>query len=663
MSWRAGLMWLFTGWWAASFGLADEPVYDAADRGHWSLVPRGDPQPPVFDAPADQAWLATEIDAFILARLHEAGLRPAPPANRTTLIRRLCFDLTGLPPSPEEVEAFVHDPSPNAYETLVERLLASPHYGERWARHWLDVVRYAETEGFEYDNYLPGAWRYRDYVIDSLNADKPYDQFVREQVAGDELAPDNPTMLIAAGFHRLGPVRRNAGNQEVAGSRNEVLTEMTNTISSVFLGLTVGCARCHDHMFDPIRQKDYYQLEAFLAATHERNVPLVDAEQVTAWQARTDQIKAEMKQISKSLGTAGGETREALETQLKELEAQLPPPLPTICTVEDRAAERTAIHVLQRGNWNQPIKPVGMRVLGVLLPEGAAELPADTPAARARLAEWLTSPGHPLTARVIVNRVWQNHFGCGLVDTPNDFGVNGDPPSHPELLDWLANRFVAGGWRLKSLHRLIVLSNTYRQAASSADASHALAVDPSNRLLWRANRRRLQAEEIRDAMLAVSGKLNLKAGGASVVTPVESDLVNLLYKPSQWSVTADRQEHFRRSIYLLAKRNLRLPFMEVFDQPDAQTSCARRESSTHAPQALELLNGQLANELADALAERLLREAGSEPDRQIALAFRLVASRLPNEAEAARAHNFLRAGSLRELALAMLNLNAFLYVD
>lgn len=641
----------------------DEPEYDAVERDHWSFLPRGNPQPPVSEDPADRAWVANEIDAFVLARLREADLRPAPRADRTTLIRRLTFDLTGLPPSPDDVAAFVSDPSPHAYEALVERLLASPHYGERWARRWLDVVRYAETEGFEYDNYLPGAWRYRDYVIESLNVDKPYDQFVREQVAGEELAADEPTLQVAAAFHRLGPVRRNAGNQEVAGSRNEVLTEMTNTIGSVFLGLTVGCARCHDHMYDAIRQKDYYRLEAFLAATHERNIPLADAEQVAAWQSRTDALKAQIKQLGKTLAAAVGETREALTAQLKQLDAQLPPPLPTICTVEDRAAERTTIHVLQRGNWDQPREAVGMRVLGVLLPEGAAELPPDTLQARTRLAQWLTSPEHPLTARVMVNRVWQEHFGSGIVATPNDFGVNGDSPSHPELLDWLANRFVAGGWRLKPLHRLIALSNTYRQSTRSAETARAAAIDPNNRLLWRFNRRRLAAEEIRDAVLSVAGKLNLKAGGPSVVTPVESDLVDLLYKPSQWSVTHDRDEHFRRSIFLLAKRNLRLPFMEVFDQPDAQTSCARRESSTHAPQALELLNGQFSNELAGALAERLQREAGADAARQVELAFRLVAGRPPSETEAARALAFVGNQPLREFALAMLNLNAFLYVD
>jgi hypothetical protein len=639
---------------------ADEEPYD---RSHWSFQPRQAPHPPAFSEPSDRGWLQNEIDAFVLERLKTADLQPAPEASRPALIRRLYFNLVGLPPTPTEVEAFVNDPSPQAYETIVDRLLASPHYGERWGQHWLDAVRYAETEGFEYDNYLVGAWRYRDWVIESLNADKPYDEFVREQVAGDELASADRSLQVAAGFHRLGPVRRNAGNQEVAGSRNEVLTEMTNTIGSVFLGLTVGCARCHDHMFDPVRQKDYYRLEAFLAATHEKDLSLASESERAAWQQRTDELKAEMKGVQQELGKSPADTRAELQARLKELERKLPPPLDALCTVTNDAERRTVIHVLQRGNWDKPGEAVGPRVPGVLLPEGAPELPTNIPNPRTRLAEWLIEPNNPLTARVISNRLWHGHFGRGLVATPNDFGVNGDAPSHPELLDWLANRLIAGGWRLKSLHRLIVTSATYRQAVQSPSRAEGVARDPENRLLWHFPRRRLEAEEIRDAMLAVSGKLNLKAGGPSVVIPVERDLVELLYKPSQWEVTADRGEHDRRSIYLLAKRNLRLPFMEVFDQPDLQISCARRESSTHAPQALELLNGRLSNDLAEAFAERLAREAPGDARRQAHLAYRLATGRAPNDREAALAAEFLAHQPLREFALAMFNLNAFLYVE
>jgi hypothetical protein len=639
---------------------ADKSSYD---RSHWAFQSRGTPEPPIFSDPFERDWIRNEIDAFVLQGLKPNGLRPAAEADRRMLIRRLYFDLIGLPPTPDEVEAFVNDPSPLTYEAVVDRLLTSPHYGERWGQHWLDVVRYAETEGFEYDNYLAGAWRYRDWVIESLNADKPYDQFVREQVAGDELASADRALLVAAGFHRLGPVRRNAGNQEVAGSRNEVLTEMTNSIGSVFLGLTVGCARCHDHMFDPVLQTDYYRLEAFLAATHEHNVPLASESEQATWQRRTEALKAEIKRAEQELEESSDAGRTDLKARLKDLESKLPPPLQAICTVANDATKRTPIHVLERGNWDKPGETVGPRVPGVFLPDDAPELSADVPNPRTQLVEWLLDPSHPLTARVIVNRVWHYHFGRGIVATPSDFGVNGATPSHPELLDWLANRFIAGGWRLKEMHRLIVTSNTYRQSSHSADAARGMENDPHDQQLWHFPRRRLEAEEIRDAMLAVSGRLNLKAGGPSVIVPVESDLIELLYKPSQWQVTADRSEHDRRSVYLLAKRNLRLPFMEVFDQPDLQISCARRESSTHAPQALELLNGRLSNELAETLAERLSREAPGDSDSQVELAYRLVTGRPPNDREAALGAEFLSRQPLREFALAMFNLNAFLYAE
>lgn len=646
--------------WAGANLRAEEGSYD---RSHWAFQQRGAPQPPAFSDHADREWLRNEVDAFVLAALKTADLRPSAEADRRTLIRRLYFDLVGLPPSPEEVETFVNDASPQAYETVVDRLLASPHYGKRWGQHWLDVVRYAETEGFEYDNYLPGAWRFRDWVIESLNADKPYDQFVREQVAGDELASADPSLLVAAGFHRLGPVRRNAGNQEVAGSRNEVLTEMTNSIGSVFLGLTVGCARCHDHMFDPVLQSDYYRLEAFLAATHEQSVTLASETEQATWQQRGEALKAEIKHVEQELEKASADDRGELKERLHRLESQLPPPLEAICTVTNDVSRRTPIRILERGNWDKPGETVGPRVPGVFLPGDAPELSADVPNPRTRLAEWLLDPGHPLTARVVVNRVWHYHFGRGIVATPNDFGVNGAAPSHPELLDWLANRFIASGWRFKVLHRLIVTSNTYRQSSRSAEVARGTQADPDDRLLWHFPRRRLEAEEIRDAMLVASGRLNIKAGGPSVIVPVESDLVELLYKPSQWQVTTDRSEHDRRSVYLLAKRNLRLPFMQVFDQPDLQISCACREASTHAPQALELLNGRLSNDLAQTLAERLAREAPNDGYRQIDLAYRLVTGRPPNDGEAVLAAKFRSQGSLREFALAMFNLNAFLYVD
>lgn len=643
--------------------VAAEEEYTASERDHWSFKPRSENPPPKFDDEADRAWIRNDIDAFVLSKLKQKDMRPAAEADRRVLVRRLYFDFTGLPPTPAAVESFVQDEAPDAYEKLVEELLASPRYGERWGQHWLDVVRFAESEGFEYDNLMVGAWRFRDYVIDAFNQDKPFNRFLLEQLAGDELNPADQTLLIAAGFNRLGPIRRNAGNQEVAGSRNEELTEMTNAAGAVFMGLTIGCARCHDHIFDPIRQRDYYQLQAFFAGTREHNLSLASETEQAAWQLQTIGIKAEIKLLENELEHSTAATRPAIEVKLKAAYKKMPPVLPALCTVRFNENKRTPIRILERGNWDHPGDAVGMRAPGILLPENSSALPAETTQARRKLAEWLIEPNHPLTARVIVNRIWLWHFGNGIVNTPNDFGANGDEPSHPELLDYLANRFVAEGWSIKALHRLIALSSTYRQASFHADREKYRAVDPENRLLWQFNRQRLDAEAIRDAMLAVSGRLNLKAGGESVIVPVDSDLVDLLYKPSQWEVTPDIAEHDRRSIYLIAKRNLRLPFMEVFDQPDLQSTCARRHASTHAPQALEMLNGQLSNRLAESFAERLTAEAGTNVDRQIELAFELAAGRAPTSQEKQLSARFLAEQSLREFALAMFNLNAFLYVD
>jgi hypothetical protein len=627
----------------------------AAEPAHWSLRPRSRPDVPRL---SDDSWCRTAVDALVLDRLQKAGLRPAPEADRRTLIRRLSFDLIGLPPTPEEIDAFVNDPAPDAYERLVERLLGSPHYGERWGQHWLDVVRYAETDGFEYDRNRPGAWRYRDYVIRSLNGDKPFDRFATEQLAGDEIDPQSREMQVAAGFHRLGPVRRNAGNAVVAFSRQEVLNEMTDALGAVFLGLTMGCARCHDHKFDAIPQADYYRLQAYLVATHEHDVALVLPAEEAEWKARTDRVMKEIKEVKAALARKTGEEKKGLEAKLRELDRSLPPPLPAISTVRHDGKERTEVHVLRRGDFDKKEARVGPRPPSALVVADLAELPADTAAPRTALARWITAPDNPLTARVIVNRVWQYHFGRGLVATANDFGVNGARPGHPELLDYLANDFVAGGWRLKRLHRLIVLSTTYRQAPAKKQAA-----DPENVLLCGFPRRRLTAEEVRDAMLSASGVLNTKAGGPSVVLPVEPDQVRLLYDPAQWIATPDEKEHDRRSVYLFAKRNLRLPFTEAFDQPDAQTSCSRREQSTHALQALELLNGSTSNRLAAAFAQRLEESAGSDRDRIIDLAFLLAAGRKPTERERELSRKFLETQSFKEFTLAVFNLNAFLYVD
>lgn len=635
----------------------DSPVRQQQARQHWSFQPLSKESPPHV---RDRSWGATAIDAYILQKLEQRGWQPAAPASRRELIRRVYFNLIGLPPSPDEIESFVSDSDPDAYPRLVEKLLNSRHYGERWAQHWLDVVRYAETEGYEYDRHVPDAWRYRDYVIESLNADKPFDQFLTEQIAGDEIAPENSECQTASIFFRLGAVRRNAGNPEIALSRNEVLTERTDIVGATFLGLTIGCARCHNHKLEPISQKDYYRLQAYMAATEEHNIVLATPAEQKDHAEITSRMKTEIDSLRASAAKLEGGQKVRVDEQIARLEEQLPQPFGVIPAIWNDAEKRTRIHVLRRGVWENKGEPVGPRPLSVLVSDGLPELASETARPRTELAAWLASPRHPLTARVFVNRLWQHHFGMGLVKSANDFGVKGDKPSHPELLDWLATTFIENGWRSKPIHRMIVLSNAYQQ--STVANSGQRQADPENRLLSHFSRRRLSAEEVRDAMLCISGRINLKPLGPSVIVPVEQELVNLLYNPGQWTVTKDSAEHDRRTIYLIAKRNLRLPFLENFDAPGLQTSCARRESSTNAPQALELLNGQLSNDLAKSFAERLTAECGRDQQRLVERAFQLTLGRNPLPDERSRAIEFLRDQPVAELTLALFNLNEFLYV-
>jgi hypothetical protein len=656
----------------AAIHAADETVaplgtYKPAERRHWAFQPRADAAPPAFTDAEAKAWIRTPVDNFVLAGLRKAGLRPAPEAGRETLLRRVTYDLTGLPPTPEEIDAFVGDRSRDAWAKVVDRLLASPHYGEQWGRHWLDVVRFAESDGYEYDTHRPDAYRYRDFVVESFNADKPYNDFVREQLAGDEIDPANQRYLVASGFNRLGPLRKNAGNQDVASSQNEVLTEMTNIVGAAFLGLTVGCARCHDHKFDPIRQSDYYRMQAHFAQTQPNDIVMASAEEQAAWKAQSDPIQQEMRQLQARLRRAPDGEKAALEMQLEALDLKLPAPLSSIYSVKDDASKTATIRVLFHGDYLNPVASVGMRTLGVLLPEAAPEESPTASKPRSKLADWIADPANPLTARVMVNRAWQYHFGRGIVSTPNDFGRMGSRPSHPELLDWLANRFVAEGWKLKPLHRLILLSSAYRQSSISPAGKAAEEKDPDDALLWKFDHRRLEAEEIRDSMLAIAGRLNLSIGGPSFMVPIDPELVLMLKRPQYWVATRDRSQYDRRTLYMIYKRNLRLPFVEVFDAPDTLLSCARREQSTHAPQALELLNGQTSNELAAVFAERLMKERSGTGER-IAYAWRLAAGRAPTAAEKALAMRYLAAAPddparVKEFALAIFNLNAFLYVN
>ncbi len=631
--------------------VASPETFTAEQRSHWAYQPVECPQVPRVKR---TGWIRNAVDPFILAQLEEIGVEPAAEVDRVALIRRVTFDLTGLPPSPDEVAAFLADDHPDSYERLVDRLLGSPQYGERWGQHWLDLAHYADSNGFELDAERPDAWRYRDWIVKSLNADLPYDRFLMLQVAGDDLLPSDHEALIATGFCRCGPREVVGGNIIPEVKRQTELSEITNTVGSVFLGLTIGCARCHDHKFDAIPTTDYYRLQAFFAASELADLSIAGKAQTQAYAAAEKAIAAKTAPLKKELSTLeapyrqalkakkltmltseeravnntpekertpvqkklakGLETslritweevaaavaanpvdhqrRERLKREIHEIERTLPRPPPHAMALVDKKSKASDTHVLRRGDYKMQGPKVAPRPPGVVLASQSAD--KFTPAAivpsgdktgrRAALAKWLAGPDNPLTARVIVNRLWQHHFGRGIVATPSDFGVRGEPPTHPELLDWLASELVAHDWRLKPLHRLLVTSATYR-LSNKANPKLA-AEDPENTLFGRANRRRLDAEGVRDAMLAVSGELNPKMGGPGVFAPLEKEVEDLIFTEAEvvelWPEDRDPTEHVRRSLYLFRKRNVRYPLLEAFDAPDTQTACPRRETSTHA---------------------------------------------------------------------------------
>jgi hypothetical protein len=755
---------------------------------HWAFKrPVRPPVPAVHDG----GRVRNPVDAFLLAKLEAVGLTFASPADKRTLLRRVAFDLTGLPPTPDEVGAFLSDPAPDAYERVVERLLASPAFGERWAQHWLDVARYSDTDGFESDRERPHTWRYRDYVIRSFNQDKAYDRFVTEQLAGDLLArealrapsltpgqkvavgpgfelvlpdalrdgvcgSDSPAaeLLVAAGFNRLGPVHETTMNTPRQVIRQEQLTEMTDAAGAVFLGLTVGCARCHDHKFDPFPQADYYRLQAFFSPAIFQNVAIgspaerAAAEKANAeYNARVGAIHRELAALDKPyhdrivaakrallepkyrdalavprdqrtpeqlklaahagvlletkwdeiipvLSPGDRERRLCLRARLHELEARKPEPVPAAWTVADNP-NVGATHVLRRGDPLHLKEKVDAAFPGALASARHVPDAAEPHRDRLEFAHWLTGPDHPLTARVIANRLWHHHFGRGIVATPSDFGARGEPPTHPELLDWLATELTAKGWSLKHLHRLMVLSEAYRQGSRPASPA-AKAADPDNHLLSRMNRRRLEAEALRDATLAAAGTLNPRRGGPFVRVPLEPEVYAFIFTEDEpdglWPVTPDPREHNRRSIYLCAKRNVRLPMLEAFDQPDMVAPCPARAVSTFAPQALILLNGPFMQDQSKAFAARLLREAADAAAR-VNRAYRLALARPAGPAERDLALAFLAgqadlvrdrlraslpvgvpadtpaavdpadAAALADFCLALLNRNEFLYLD
>jgi hypothetical protein len=628
-------------------------VSSARVAKHWSFQPVRQVEPPADPS----GWSANPIDQFIRAKLREHDLRPAGPADKRTLIRRVTFDLVGLPPTPEELDAFLADQTPDAFARVVDRLLTSPRYGERWGRHWLDVVRYADTGGFEADHRYPGAWRYRDYVIRSLNADKPFDRFVQEQVAGDELCPGDRDAALATGLYCVGPAL--AESAMVANQLEyEWLTDAADTTGAAFLGLTFGCARCHDHKYDPFTQRDYYAMQAVFAASDRPYPDKVRLLRIKALNGLLSEAPVPKELLS--------DPRCRLQTEGRE----------GMWLFHRR--EPLAVHRLRRGELSKPCEVVAPAFPAALLAAGPSPLP-PTPR-RAALARWLTAPDNPLTARVLVNRVWAWHFGQGLVRTPNDFGTQGEPPTHPELLDWLARDFVEHGWQLKPLHRLIVLSSTYRMG-SVAD-SCGLAVDPEDRLLWYFPRRRLEGEAIRDGMLACAGSLNLKAFGPPIVPPLAGpELAGLFDAREKWPITRDPAEHTRRSVYLLVRRTFVYPLFAAFDPPEVMSSCPGRAQTVVPTQALTLLNSPLARDQSAAFARRLLRECGDRPEDIVPRAWLLALGRAATRTESERALKFLRQrtaarepaaqsfphppleAAVAELCLALFNANEFIYVD
>ncbi|MBI1314341.1 DUF1549 domain-containing protein [bacterium] len=711
--------------------LADEVYLTEEERSFWSFQPVRRPEVPTVK-PGDQ--VRTPIDAFVLRKLAAQGFSLSPDADRVTLLRRVSFDLLGLPPAPEMVREFVEDDAPDAYERLIDRLLATPDYGDRWGRHWLDVAGYADSEGYTIDDVERAwAWKYRDWVIQSLNADKPFDEFIREQLAGDEmvkppyaeLPAEDIAKLIATGFLRMAPDGTGGGADDVNVAKNEVIAETIKIVSSSLLGLTVGCAQCHDHRYDPIPQSDYYRLRAifepaydwkqwrapnarrvslytdaakakaaeieakaktildertkkqneFIEATFEKELAKLPEEmQPAAREARDTDAKKrtpEQKELMKkypSLNVSAGslylyDKKAADELQKMADEAavlrETKPKEEFVRALTEVPGSVPKTFFFARGDHEQPkqeLEPAGLTVLNdssesAKLPLNDAQLP--TTGRRLAWAQRLTSGEHPLVARVLVNRVWMQHFGRGLVSTPGDFGYLGIRPTHPELLDWMASEFVASGWSLKHLHRLILTSSVYRQAGASSAAAAPTSdlrlptsIDPDNALYWQFPLRRLQAETVRDAVLAVTGDLNPKRYGEPV--PVMADLVgqfvigkeNLNAGRPGAVIPMNGEEH-RKSIFVQWRRSRPLTVLDTFDLPRMEPNCELRNASTVATQSLFLMNSTFVTDMAEDFAVRVRREAGTNPGEQVRLAWQLALTRGPTDEEINDALAFL----------------------
>ncbi|MBP90418.1 MAG: hypothetical protein CMJ64_27555 [Planctomycetaceae bacterium] len=716
-------------------------AYDAritkADRDHWSYQPVRRTEVPEV---RNNDWVRTPIDSFVLALLEENGWKPNPPAKPHDLLRRLYLDLVGLPPTIEEQDRFLSDPSPERFDEEAARLFRRPAYGERWARHWLDLVRYAESNGYERDAAKPHVWRYRDYVIDALNKDKPYDRFVLEQLAGDELPDASAETILATGFYRLGSWDDEPADP--AQDRHDQLDDIIRTTSQVFLGLSMGCAKCHDHKFDALTMHDYYRLSAIFApmqrpqsgrsdldspagspeqlailAERDRRIEELRIQQRRVRDSFHDEFLASNKSklpadVQDAFRTAADKRSDAqkklaadnqakldeeivanlpsrrrsrfdqAEQQIAQLRQQVPD-LPRGYFLIEKAEPPPKSFLLLRGRAATPGPEVQSGLPAVLVSAQPAFEKRDTTSGRRlTLARWIASSGHPLTARVIVNRVWQYHFGEGIVRTPSDFGVMGDAPTHPELLDWLAHWFVHDAdWSLKDLHQLILRSNTYRMSKSWNDKYGE--ADPENRRLWRFPYRRLQVEAIRDSMLASSGRLNRKMHGAGVQLDIPRVVIEGHADRDKIWHPSSEEEQSRRTVYAFVKRSLVVPMLEVLDLCDTTRSTARRNITSVAPQALTLFNGDFVNRQASHLAERVAAEVGDDSAAQIEQAWRHALCRRPTDAERATMLEFLEreaerlvgeaaagedmtADDARRLALAQLcrviyNLNEFAY--
>ena len=690
------------------------PQVNAETMKFWAFQPVKRSKVPTVK---NTTWVRSPIDAFILAKLEGKELKPAPCASRAVLIRRAYYDLTGLPPTPAEVQAFLGDKSAKAWETVVDRLLASPHYGERWGRHWLDLVRYAETNSFERDGAKPFVWRYRDYVIRAFNEDKPYDRFIKEQLAGDEMPNVTPETMIATGYYRLGQWDDEPADPLQA--RYDELDDIVATTGQTFLGLTVNCARCHDHKLDPIPQKDYYSLVSFFQGTTRFGQPVPEnslrpiapeadrikyAAQDRAYRLKLNGVQAQMDAIVKTVEAefTPVETEEfrsevrrpallkkrvpaklsqekfdaylALTKQHEELVKSPPPALEQALVITETGQEAPPTHILLRGNPHVPgdeVQPAFPQILAP--PKPGITLPATgtTSGRRLALANWIADKDNKLTARVMVNRIWQYNFGRGIVRSSSNFGKLGDRPTHPELLDWLASEFVDQGWSLKKMHKMLLLSNTWKM--SSQANPKALTQDPENNLFWRFDMRRLEAEEVRDSILAVDGTLNPKMFGPSIYPTIPREVLAGQSVPGAGWLKSTPEEQARRSVYIHIKRSLAVPMLASFDAADTDTTCPVRFATTQPTQALGMINSTFSNEQARLFADLVQKNAGADPVAEVKFALWRVLQREPTAKEIARGTKFIAKAeteqhlspseALRYFCVVALNLNEFLYLD